>query len=268
MAERIRLLESGEVETGQEASDAAMQDHTLIPFQWIRDERGKTHEVTSFEDADDFTESLMNWIEHLQMDRREGQPELLEIWCEAAGMVPLMREIAQPFGLRVSSGGGYDSVTAKHKLAQRVANHFRQTRQATRVLHIGDFDPSGEGMFHTLEEDVGEMVWQLLGLDVLNMERVGLTEDQVIEMGVETAPPKPTDSRRRRFVAEHQTIRDHLGSDDITAQLEALTPDELDALVRGAIESRLDRDALQQVEDSEEGLRNALYERYNLIQGS
>lgn len=258
----IEELEGGL--SGEEAVRTAMNDMLLIPFDWIRDERGKTHTVLSFEDTDEFRSSLEDWIEDLQRDRTVGQPRLLELWCEAAGMVPLMREIAQPFGLRVSSGGGYDSVTAKHKLAKRVAVNFKNTRRPTLVLHIGDFDPSGEGMFNTLEEDVGEMVYQLLGRDLVSFERIALTEDQVIDMGVETAPPKEGDSRRPAFVAAHPRIAEHLGTDEITAQLEALTPPELVELVEGAIREHLDEEAFEEIRSSEEKLREQIRDELGL----
>lgn len=263
----IDLIENGEVENGKEAQERALEDHTLIPFSWIRDERGKSHVPTSFETVDDFTVNVEAWVESLQKDRTVGQPRALELWCEAAGMVPLMREIAQPYGIRVSSGGGYDSVTAKHKLANRAARAFNRGRVFTTVLHVGDFDPSGEGMFNTLTEDVGEMVWQRVGLEAISFERVALTERQVIDMGVETAPPKPMDSRRRGFVAAHPEIREHLGTDDITAQLEALTPPELYSLIEGAIEGFVDEDALDRVKAAEDELRAEIRDRLNLVEG-
>jgi hypothetical protein len=260
----IDLLEEGRFDTFAEAAREAIHEHTLIPFSWIRDERGKSHEVTSFETVDEFSETVDTWVDQIQKDRQADQPRVIELWCEAAGMVPLMRSIAEPYGIRVSSGGGYDSVTAKHRLATRVTKRAQNERTPTVVLHVGDFDPSGEGMFDTLEADVGEMVWQLSGRDFVSFNRIALTEEQVIDMKVETAPPKPMDSRRRGFVAAHPRIREQLGTDDITAQLEALTPPQLVELIEGAIESYVDEEALDQVKLAEETLREEIRERLNL----
>lgn len=258
----------GEEEVGKQANRAALADHTLIPFGWVRDERGRSEEVQSFDSEEDVIEMIDGWVDNLQRDRQDGQPYILELWCEAAGMVPLMKEIAKPYGIRVSSGGGYDSVTAKHKLAVRAAQGIVSStgeKRWMKVLHIGDFDPSGEGMFNTLTDDVGEMVWQLTGVgEGIEFIRVGLTEEQVIERGVETAPPKPSDSRRKAFVAAHPEIREHLGSDDITAQLEALTPDDLEKLIEEAIEENLDHDAYEDVLASEHELRTDLRRRLRL----
>lgn len=250
---------------GKEATEHALADPILIPFQWVRDDRGHAHEVESYDYLEEFMGALEGWVDRLQKDRTAGQSRVIELWCEAGGMVPLMREIAQPFGVHVSSGGGYDSVTAKHNLAQRTASRYLREDISTTVLHVGDFDPSGEGMYDTLREDAGEMVWQLCGdRRAIQFERVALTEEQVMELEVETAPPKPTDTRRRKFIAAHPEIREHLGSDDITAQLEALRPPELIELIQDAIGDRLDRLALGLVEEDEVVLREEIRERLEL----
>lgn len=249
----------------KEATKAALREPLLIPFPWIRDERGQSHEVRSYDDVDSYVEFLLEDIERLQMDRSRSQPRHMELWCEANGMVPLMREIAQGYGLRVSSGGGYDSVTAKHKLAQRILTVWATERRPTTLFHIGDFDPSGEGMFESLREDVVEMCWQYTGVqEVVEFERMGLTEEQVLERDLETAPPKKTDSRYRGFLAAHPDIRDHYGSDNITVQLEALAPPELVELVQHSIEEHVDREALTEMEEVEDKLRDRIRDRLDV----
>ena len=52
--------------------------------------------------------------------------------------------------MTVLSGGGFDSLTDKHKFAAELADHDRPTE----VLHIGDHDPSGVTMFLAFLEDV------------------------------------------------------------------------------------------------------------------
>src|SRR5262249_54395987 len=66
------------------------------------------------------------------------------------GMVPQLERVAHPFGVTVMSGGGFDSLTDKHKFAAALAGHDR----LTLVLHIGDHDPSGVNMFLAFLEDV------------------------------------------------------------------------------------------------------------------
>lgn len=244
--------------THGEAEEDAFHDHTLLPFPWIRDEKGHSYEPLVYDDFDDFIDHSKRQAEKMKMDRQAGQEQVLEIWCEAGGMVPLMKEIGAPWTVRVNSGGGYDSVTAKHKLAERVL-HRAEKDLKTVVLHIGDFDPSGEGMFETLRDDVGAMCRDYgLGTMWYTIDRVALTEQQVIDMGVETAPPKAKDARRKGFVERHPEIARVLESEDITAQLEALTPPELRSLISGKIEERIEQEPYEEVLREEADLREEL----------
>jgi hypothetical protein len=98
---------------------------------------------------------------------------------------------------------------------------------AFEVLHVGDFDPSGEHVFASLAEDVAEFALAL-GADA-TFSRLAVTEEQVDLYGLPTAPPKPSD--RRSF-----------SGGDRTVQAEALPPDVLAGIVEGAIRARLDLD--------------------------
>ena len=96
------------------------------------------------------------------------------------------------------------------------------------VLHLGDYDPSGEAMFTALEEDVLAFARHYGGEP--SLERIAVTPEQISQYQLETAPPKPSD-RRSGF------------TDSRTVQLEAFAPDDLLALLKGAITSRIDMDA-------------------------
>lgn len=243
----------------EEATKAAFETKWMIPFSWIRDDKGDSIEHLTFETYDGFMEDTRERAENMRLDGQRGQEQILEIWCEAGGMVPLMRQIGEPWTLPVNSGGGYDSVTAKHNLARRVVNRL----VPTVILHVGDFDPSGEGMYETLRDDVGAMVSELAwdSRELLTVERVALTEEQVISMNVETAPPKKKDRRRVGFVQRHPNAVKHFGSEDITAQLEALTPPELKQLIESQIEPYIDSDTYEDVRNLESEIREQLLDK-------
>ena len=75
-----------------------------------------------------------------RLDRQIGQPVRILLLTEAGGMVPQLASVAEPFGVPVLSAGGFDSVTAVYELAQEVV---REDERQTRILHVGDHDPSG-----------------------------------------------------------------------------------------------------------------------------
>lgn len=253
----------------KEASEAVLAEGWMIPFSWIRDEKGSTGEPLMFENHNEFVEWSKENAAEMILQRQEGQPQVIEVWCEANGMYPLMREISAPYGVRVSSGGGYDSVTAKHNLAQRIVKRSLGSNgeRPTVVLHIGDFDPSGEGMYETLRDDVSQMVVEHgVARSMVTIKRVALTEEQVIDMNAETAPPKEKDSRRPAFVERHPDAVAFFGSEDITVQLEALTPPELRELIERQLEEYIDRDAYDELIEREETTQEDLVEAFSTLE--
>jgi hypothetical protein len=263
----------------------------LLPWDAIRDGGlGRTVAAHFYADGDHFERSIRQAAANLRLDRQTGQDVAIELWCEAGGMVPILEGIAAPYSCRVNTGGGYDSVTAKHRLAERVRKRAVEDGRKTVVLHVGDFDASGEDMCAVLRDDarlmvvsqiantardadgwpdvpefvaewragngegdatrVGRWAWEFL-----SVERVALTGDQVIDRGVETAPPKPSDSRSAAFVERNEWVADALGTSQITAQLEALTPPELTELISSAIRDQLDLGRYEETLSAEETLR-------------
>lgn len=64
-----------------------------------------------------------------------------------------MAGVAGEYGVDVQTGGGFDSVTAKHDLAQELVGWSEQGADV-EILHIGDHDPSGVHVFANLQEDI------------------------------------------------------------------------------------------------------------------
>lgn len=231
-----------------------------IPFGALRDDKLRSRQALTYEGPEEFRESIRESADTYALDRQVGQEQHVEMWCEAQGMMPVLSGIAEPYTIRVSSSGGYDSITTKHDLAVRIARRAKEEELPTLLLHVGDFDGSGEDMFMNLEKDVGTMVMQLTGArrrKWFNCERVALTAEQVIERNVITAPPKPSDSRSAAFVERNWNVVDWAGHEDISAQLEALTPTDLRELFEEVITGHLDMDAYQRQLNLEERQRNA-----------
>ncbi|MER5890894.1 hypothetical protein ABT160_44350 [Streptomyces sp. NPDC001941] len=163
---------------------------------------------------------------------------MLELWCESAGTTVQLARIADPYGLIVRSGGGFDSLSGKHEAALRAASF----RLPLVTLHCGDLDPSGVHVPCALAEDVAAFAAVHGGRTEL--VRVAVTEDQVDRFRLPTAPAKPTGLRS--FTAP------------ATTQLEALSPDILARLVRTAIEERLDLAVYEEVLEREAAERDGL----------
>ena len=110
----------------------------LVSFDAIRDDGATLREASGWDSPAQLVATFVYSAQNFRFPRQRGQPRRLLIAVEAAGMVPQVERVAAPFGIPVSSGGGFDSLTAKHDLACLLAGWGR-----AEVLHIGDHDPSG-----------------------------------------------------------------------------------------------------------------------------
>jgi hypothetical protein len=197
----------------------------IIPFEAIRDDSVVTIAQERYNDADDFRRQVRDKAERYRVNALYLQDVHLEVWCEAAGMIHQLDRVASRYSVRVYSSSGFDSTTARKTLAERICD----IGKAATILHLGDYDPSGESIYQSLAEDVSAFVDadRPHGAVSVAFKRVALTTAQVARYGLPTAPPKASDSRTKQWVGS-------------TCQLEALAPDQIADLLRLAIEAELD----------------------------
>lgn len=202
----------------------------IVPFDAIRDDGVSTVSLEHYADADEFRAHFRRKAANYRRDLMAGQAFHVEVWCEAAGMIMQLAEVAAAYSIRVYSSSGFDSLTAKKNLADRICN----IGKPAIILHLGDFDPSGASMFDVIGEDVGKFVKadRPHGMVTTEFRRVALTVGQVEEYKLPTAPPKVTDSRAKAWAGE-------------TCQLEALAPDQIADLLRRAIDQIVDASAIR-----------------------
>lgn len=84
------------------------------------------------------------------------------------------------------SGGGFDSLTPKHDLAQEIA----KSNRPVRLLHVGDYDPSGVHLFSALDEDVRGFLTRLNPDARVASERVAILPEHVERFQLQPAPAK------------------------------------------------------------------------------
>lgn len=211
----------------------------LVPFHAIRDDGTTTLGGGGWSSPESFWRSVRYTAENFELSHQDGQPERVELWCEAQGMAGMLARMVSEWHVPVYSTGGFSSVTVTHEIAQRVAR--AGDSQPTAFLHVGDHDPSGQSIFVSMAQDAGAFVAELVGAvsdpadgrveGFFHPERVALTRSQVEEYDLDTAPPKSTDSRSKRWAGE-------------TTQAEAMPPDLLQDVVRDAVYRHVDQFAL------------------------
>ena len=196
----------------------------LIPFEQIRDDGVSVYPVSWYSGVDSFHEETARRAKAYRRDRLSGQGLAIELWTEAAGIAPQLAHVAHEYSVEVYSSGGFSSLTAVREI---VARACRQSR--TLVLHVGDYDPSGEAIFESVAEDATAFFHEdkQLANEQLLFERVALTAEQVERYELPTAPAKASDTRSRSWSGA-------------TCQLEALAPDQLARIVEDAIQRHID----------------------------
>ncbi len=215
----------------------------MIPFGAIRDDGIVSYSPEFFADPADFWDATARKIHDYRRDRQASQRQYIELWCESAGMAPQLARVATAYSVPVFSSGGFTSLTAVRQVADRVLARD----VPTVMLHVGDFDPSGESIFESLAADAAAFVRDDRVILTQHLEplRVALTAEQVEDYNLPTAPPKSDDKRAKRWKGQ-------------TCQLEALPPDVLADLVRGAIHAFMDMERVGQVVEAERLDRNDL----------
>ena len=215
----------------------------ILPFAYIRDDGVVQANIDWFDSPEDFWNDAGLRAKEYRRDRQEGQDHRLELWCEAAGMLPQLARVANEFSVPVFSSGGFSSLSAVRHIVDRAVRRDH----STVLLHVGDFDPSGVSVFESVAADVVAFFERdrILASQEIIPIRVALTADQVAEYDLPTAPAKSTDRRSSSWSGG-------------TCQLEALAPDQLAEIVKTAILEWFDEDELADQVEQEDQDRDEL----------
>ena len=219
----------------------------MIPFDSIRDD-GILHRGWSA------PENLVkySWVEGAECfnrDKQAGQPYRIEVWCEAAGMLPQIGRVCAPYSMMCYSNGGFNSLTAVRQIVDYaagtpIARRYCCTsatgiRRATRSFIQAIVEDAAAFLERDREHDTQELHW----------ERMALTRELVTEFKLPADEIKTNDSRSRIYRERNNTTK---------VELEALAPDQIARLLREAIEKRLDHEVFEQVKTEQVEQRRLL----------
>ena len=219
-----------------------------VEFDAIRDDGANIQTKMGWDSAADLIATWRNDVANFRLDREQNQPHRLLVVVEAAGMAPMVAALTAPYSIPVIASGGFDSTTAKYRLAVTLGEYDG----LTEILHIGDHDPSGVHMFTAIVEDVEQFIADLGLPGAVLFTRLAVTPEQVAALGLPTMPPKVGDNRS--FQGE-------------TTQAEAIPPDALARIVTTAVTDRLDHAAYSAVLARETRIRAGLADTLDRLLG-
>ena len=220
----------------------------LVSWDTIEDRSRQTLYSAGWDDATDFVEDeVKDFLKGYRRSLLQSQSYALELWIEKDALSRVCHRIAFDYCVPVIVAKGFSSVTYVHEGRKRIEQNYMQGK-LTRILYLGDFDPSGWSMLPAILDTLqNEMK---LGDQVQGI-RVALTKGQVAQFRLPTSPDaiKKRDTRAKKFVQEFG---------DVAVELDALPPLTLEQLIREAIENNLDMSKFEAESVREEEERNRL----------
>ena len=213
-----------------------MRKEGTILWSWIEDRMRRPRIVPMWNGLSDFAETA---VTAYRRDVWQSQDRLVELWIEKDALSGIFEEEAEPYGVTVNVGRGYDGWSS----IERASERYREFGGPVSVLYFGDFDPSGVDMYRSLGERLAffETSPELVhcALTARDIETYDLPQDFA----------KKSDKRWENWVKEHG---------DVGVELDALPVEVLREKVREGIENRLNLDALTATREQEEKEREQI----------
>ena len=208
----------------------------VIPFDSFVDHDRETIGTTSGDPTDvDSSLSLAKrqiriWATSYSKNRWENQPFYPEVFIEKKALQGVFDSPCREWDVALNPCKGYPSITFLYD----AYNRFVATDKEPVILYFGDYDCSGED----IPRSIGESLYKM-GVTV-EVRRIALMEEQVLEWDLPPAPTKSTDSRGRSW--------DGIGQ----VELDAVKPNKIRTLLENALEDLLDPDLYQDLMDQED----------------
>ena len=187
------------------------------------------------------------WMRSYRKNRWENQPYYPEILIEKKALEGVFAKPCAKWDVAVGACKGYPSLTFLYELSERLRDAQSEDKQPI-ILYFGDYDPSGEDIPRSIGENL-----QKFGVYDVEIRRIALMEQQVIEWKLPPAPAKETDSRTANW--------DGLGQ----VELDAVKPEKLISMLNDAINEIFDQDLYDELiaqENEERELFQAELKRY------
>ena len=200
----------------------------FVPWEAVTSKRGEKETPINQTHPSDLADSVEVIIAFTQFDRQRDQSRNVVLWCETEGMVSTVWPVAEYYGATLLAGKGFDVIGSKYNFAKTVA-----ALGDVLVLHLGDLDKSGHTVYTALIDDLNAFIEKLGGR--MALKRIGLTEAQLTEYGLEFAAVRATSglnagNHGKGFDSEWE------------CQLEAMESADVRSLVTTEFEKELDMD--------------------------
>lgn len=197
---------------------------------------GKTEfEYTNLTDVIEAGKSSINfWMHYYSKNRWENQPYYPEVFIEKKALQGVFESVCRNNDIALGACKGYPSLTFLNEATQRFKD-AENTGKTPIILYFGDYDPSGEDIPRAIKENIIN-----LGCESIEVRRIALLHEQVVEWRLSHAPAKEGDSRTANWNGLGQV------------ELDAVKPEKLQRMCQDAINDIFDSELYYELQKTEE----------------
>ena len=213
------------------------REEDIIPWDWIVDEAREFEQVASWDDPEEFAQSVSR---DFRLNFWKQQPERCEVWSEKGTLRGVLAPVLDEYGVGFRVMHGFSSATVVHDIADDYDD------RPLTALYVGDWDPSG---LYMSECDLPDRLDKYGGYHV-ETNRIALTQEQLAALPSFPASDKRKDPRYKWFI-------ENFGNR--CWEIDALDPNMLRDRVEEEINLCItDLDAWERCETSDQAQRESL----------
>ncbi len=218
-----------------------MREKREIPFGWIEDHTRWMRAPVTYASPGEGIRALAKGY---RRDLWLSAPCHVEIWCEKDALAGVSMEETIPYAVSLMVARGYSSLTYLHETAKTI----EEIGKPAYLYHFGDHDPSGQDAARDIEEKIRRYA---PGAEI-HFERVAVTLEQIKKWNLPSRPPKTNKK------GEHTDKRQKKFGEKPIVELDAVSANNLRALVRERIERHIDKRELEILKIAEASEREGL----------
>ena len=201
-----------------QARCTALRRNGSLPYGWLVDSTRRGFHVNTFSGKSDFLRRLNSLY---RADLWEHAGHYCEVWTESRSIAGVVQDDCKELAVSLYPCGGFSSITLAYDAAQYI--NSRVTDQPVTIFYVGDFDPAGVLIDVSLERELRQHLRSDIQLD---FNRIGITEQQVIELDLPTNTRKASDKRSShvKYTVEAEAMPASLMRTLVRSHVEALLP--------------------------------------------
>jgi len=149
-----RLVAAGAILKTEPASRAVqrrlveLRESGRVPWRHVVDNTRWVHGVDVFDGPE---AALRATAQHYRRDIMRWQPTRIEVWAESDSIGSVLAAVTNEFGCDLYIGRGYSSRGYLHSAAEQIEAAAAAGKR-TLIIHMGDYDPSGEDIARTVRD--------------------------------------------------------------------------------------------------------------------